>query len=161
MIEIARRQLGDAEASSKACGWANWKGGVKSSSAAWRWIAATIGARLWPALQHHSPAWRRGSLAALGGVIVHVLGARDQPRALLERAVGRERQPERLQIVGTAPLARYVAEHFEKLPKPYRSYRAGWVFRNEKPGPGRFRQFMQFDADTVGAPRRPRTPKCA
>ena len=37
------------------------------------------------------------------------------------------------------------------LPKPYRSYRAGWVFRNEKPGPGRFRQFMQFDADTVGA----------
>ena len=50
----------------------------------------------------------------------------------------------------TAPLARYVAEHYEKLPKPYRSYRAGWVFRNEKPGPGRFRQFMQFDADTVG-----------
>jgi histidyl-tRNA synthetase len=51
----------------------------------------------------------------------------------------------------TAPLARYVAEHYEKLPKPYRSYRAGWVFRNEKPGPGRFRQFMQFDADTVGS----------
>jgi histidyl-tRNA synthetase len=52
----------------------------------------------------------------------------------------------------TAPLARYVAENFERLPKPYRSYRAGWVFRNEKPGPGRFRQFMQFDADTVGTP---------
>ncbi|SEP64307.1 histidyl-tRNA synthetase [Faunimonas pinastri] len=52
----------------------------------------------------------------------------------------------------TAPLARYVAENFEALPKPYRSYRFGWVFRNEKPGPGRFRQFMQFDADTVGAP---------
>jgi histidyl-tRNA synthetase len=51
----------------------------------------------------------------------------------------------------TAPLARYFAENFEKLPKPYRSYRAGWVFRNEKPGPGRFRQFMQFDADTVGS----------
>jgi histidyl-tRNA synthetase len=51
----------------------------------------------------------------------------------------------------TAPLARYVAENYEKLPKPYRSYRAGWVFRNEKPGPGRFRQFMQFDADTVGS----------
>ena len=51
----------------------------------------------------------------------------------------------------TAPLARYVAENFENLPKPYRSYRHGWVFRNEKPGPGRFRQFMQFDADTVGA----------
>jgi len=50
----------------------------------------------------------------------------------------------------TAPLARYVAENWERLPKPYRSYRVGWVFRNEKPGPGRFRQFMQFDADTVG-----------
>jgi histidyl-tRNA synthetase len=51
----------------------------------------------------------------------------------------------------TAPLARFVAEHYDRLPKPYRSYRAGWVFRNEKPGPGRFRQFMQFDADTVGS----------
>src|ERR671927_2021984 len=51
----------------------------------------------------------------------------------------------------TAPLARYVAENFETLPKPYRSYRYGYVYRNEKPGPGRFRQFMQFDADTVGS----------
>src|SRR5882724_9989214 len=51
----------------------------------------------------------------------------------------------------TAPLARYVAENFDSLPKPYRSYRVGYVFRNEKPGPGRFRQFMQFDADTVGS----------
>ena len=50
----------------------------------------------------------------------------------------------------TAPLARYVAENYDRLPKPYRSYRQGWVFRNEKPGPGRFRQFMQFDSDTVG-----------
>src|SRR5436309_7757866 len=52
----------------------------------------------------------------------------------------------------TAPLARYVAENFDSLPKPYRSYREGYVYRNEKPGPGRFRQFMQFDADTVGSP---------
>src|ERR1700757_1721556 len=53
----------------------------------------------------------------------------------------------------TAPLARYVAERYgtESLVLPYRSYRHGWVFRNEKPGPGRFRQFMQFDADTVGS----------
>lgn len=51
----------------------------------------------------------------------------------------------------TAPLARYVAENYDALPKPYRSYRAGYVFRNEKPGPGRFRQFMQFDADIVGS----------
>ncbi|MEM8650912.1 MAG: histidine--tRNA ligase [Pseudomonadota bacterium] len=52
----------------------------------------------------------------------------------------------------TAPLARHVAENFNEIQMPYRTYRSGWVFRNEKPGPGRFRQFMQFDADTVGAP---------
>jgi histidyl-tRNA synthetase len=51
----------------------------------------------------------------------------------------------------TAPLARYVAENRNDLTLPYRSYRVGPVFRNEKPGPGRFRQFMQFDADTVGS----------
>lgn len=52
----------------------------------------------------------------------------------------------------TAPLARYVAENFDGLPKPFRRYQTGPVWRNEKPGPGRFRQFTQFDADTVGAP---------
>lgn len=52
----------------------------------------------------------------------------------------------------TAPLARHVAENFDALPKPFRRYQAGPVWRNEKPGPGRFRQFMQFDADTVGTP---------
>ena len=51
----------------------------------------------------------------------------------------------------TAPLARYVAETYQTLPKPLRRYQVGPVWRNEKPGPGRFRQFMQFDADTVGA----------
>ena len=52
----------------------------------------------------------------------------------------------------TAPLARYVGENYgTELVLPYRSYRAGYVYRNEKPGPGRFRQFMQFDADTVGS----------
>ncbi len=51
----------------------------------------------------------------------------------------------------TAPLARYVAQNFDKLPKPFRRYAFGNVYRNEKPGPGRFKQFMQFDADTVGS----------
>jgi len=50
----------------------------------------------------------------------------------------------------TAPLARYVAQNQQTLPKPYRRYAYGSVYRNEKPGPGRFRQFTQFDADTVG-----------
>jgi histidyl-tRNA synthetase len=51
----------------------------------------------------------------------------------------------------TAPLARYVAENYQNLPKPFRRYQTGRVWRNEKPGPGRFREFTQFDADTVGS----------
>jgi histidyl-tRNA synthetase len=51
----------------------------------------------------------------------------------------------------TAPLARYVAENYQNLPKPFRRYQVGRVWRNEKPGPGRYREFMQFDADTVGS----------
>jgi histidyl-tRNA synthetase len=51
----------------------------------------------------------------------------------------------------TAPLARFVAENYDALPKPYRRYAFGTVWRNEKPGPGRFREFIQCDADTVGA----------
>lgn len=50
----------------------------------------------------------------------------------------------------TAPLARYVAEHWERIPKPFRRYAAGPVWRNEKPGPFRFREFIQCDADAVG-----------
>jgi len=52
----------------------------------------------------------------------------------------------------TAPLARFAAENWQSLQKPFRRYAAGPVWRNEKPGPGRFRQFTQCDADTVGAP---------
>lgn len=53
----------------------------------------------------------------------------------------------------TAPLARFVAETKEGLPKPFRRYAYGPVWRNEKPGPGRFREFIQCDADTVGSAR--------
>ena len=52
----------------------------------------------------------------------------------------------------TAPLARVFAQHRRDLPNPYRRYAVGPVWRNEKPGPGRFRQFYQCDADTVGTP---------
>lgn len=52
----------------------------------------------------------------------------------------------------TAPLARVAAQYRNDLPSPYRRYAFGPVWRNEKPGPGRFRQFYQCDADTVGAP---------
>src|SRR5215472_7301972 len=51
----------------------------------------------------------------------------------------------------TAPLARYVAENYQNLPRPFRRYQIGTVFRNEKPGPGRYREFIQCDADTVGS----------
>jgi len=50
----------------------------------------------------------------------------------------------------TAPLARYVAKNYLEIPKPFKRYQLGTVWRNEKPGPGRYREFMQFDADYVG-----------
>ena len=53
----------------------------------------------------------------------------------------------------TAPLARFAAENWETLAKPFRRYAYGPVWRNEKPGPGRYRQFIQCDADTVGSAR--------
>ena len=53
----------------------------------------------------------------------------------------------------TAPLARFAAENWESLPKPFRRYAFGPIWRNEKPGPGRFREFTQCDADTLGSAR--------
>ena len=50
----------------------------------------------------------------------------------------------------TAPLARYVAKNYLEIPKPFKRYQLGTVWRNEKPGPGRFREFLQFDADFIG-----------
>ncbi len=50
----------------------------------------------------------------------------------------------------TAPLARYVAKNYMEIPKPFKRYQLGTVWRNEKPGPGRYREFLQFDADYVG-----------
>ena len=50
----------------------------------------------------------------------------------------------------TAPLARYSAKNFDSIPRPFKRYQLGTVWRNEKPGPGRFREFLQFDADYIG-----------
>ena len=50
----------------------------------------------------------------------------------------------------TAPLARYAAKNFDSLPRPFKRFQLGTVWRNEKPGPGRFREFLQFDADYIG-----------
>lgn len=76
----------------------------------------------------------------------------DRPNAGVFSVADDDEQWMSLRYDLTAPLARHVAENINEITLPYRTYRNGWVFRNEKPGPGRFRQFMQFDADTVGAP---------
>jgi len=76
----------------------------------------------------------------------------DRPNAGVFSVQDEDEQWMSLRYDLTAPLARHVSENINDIQLPYRTYRAGWVFRNEKPGPGRFRQFMQFDADTVGAP---------
>ena len=74
----------------------------------------------------------------------------DRPNAGVFSMADEDEQWMSLRYDMTAPLARYVAEHKLSLPTPYRRYAMGPVWRNEKPGPGRFRQFMQCDADTVG-----------
>ena len=74
----------------------------------------------------------------------------DRPNAGVFSISDEDEQWMSLRYDMTAPLARYVAEMGDKLAKPYRRYAMGPVWRNEKPGPGRFRQFMQCDADTVG-----------
>lgn len=51
----------------------------------------------------------------------------------------------------TVPLARVVAQ-YPDLPLPFRRYQVAPVWRTDKPDPGRFREFMQFDLDSVGTP---------
>jgi histidyl-tRNA synthetase len=75
----------------------------------------------------------------------------DRPNAGVFSFLDEDEQWLSLRYDLTAPLARYVAQNYDQLPKPYRRYQTGTVWRNEKPGPGRFREFVQFDADTVGA----------
>jgi histidyl-tRNA synthetase len=74
----------------------------------------------------------------------------DRPNAGVFSLQDEDEQWMSLRYDMTAPLARYVAENKQFIPTPYRRYTMGPVWRNEKPGPGRFRQFMQCDADTVG-----------
>lgn len=51
----------------------------------------------------------------------------------------------------TVPLARYVAENIGTLIFPFRRYETGEVFRGENTQAGRYAEFVQFDADVVGA----------
>jgi histidyl-tRNA synthetase len=83
-------------------------------------------------------------------VLGKFLPDQDRPNAGVFSFADEDGQWMSLRYDMTAPLARYCAENWQHLPKPYRRYAMGPVWRNEKPGPGRFRQFMQCDADTVG-----------
>ena len=87
---------------------------------------------------------------ALGGFLPDV----DRPNAgvFAWAEAGRDGEFLALRYDLTAPLARVYAQHRHDLPAPYRRYAMGPVWRDEKPGPDRFRQFWQCDADTVGAP---------
>jgi len=76
----------------------------------------------------------------------------DRPNAGVFAVQDDDEQRMALRYDLTAPLARFVAEAGQSLGRPFRRYAAGPVWRNEKPGPGRFREFWQCDADTVGAP---------
>ena len=51
----------------------------------------------------------------------------------------------------TVPLARVVSLYGDKLPRPFKRYQTGKVWRGEKPQAGRFREFVQFDADIIGS----------
>ncbi|MCC6919144.1 MAG: histidine--tRNA ligase [Alphaproteobacteria bacterium] len=75
----------------------------------------------------------------------------DQPDAGIFALKDQDEQWIALRYDLTAPLSRYVAQNIQALPLPFRRYQIGSVFRNEKPGPGRFREFTQFDVDTVGS----------
>ncbi|WP_188188821.1 histidine--tRNA ligase [Nonomuraea sp. SYSU D8015] len=50
----------------------------------------------------------------------------------------------------TVPLARFVAEHQSSLTFPFRAYNIGYVWRGDRPQRGRFREFLQCDADIIG-----------
>ncbi len=75
----------------------------------------------------------------------------DQPDAGIFALKDSDEQWVALRYDLTAPLSRYVAQNIQALPLPFRRYQIGSVYRNEKPGPGRFREFTQFDVDTVGS----------
>jgi hypothetical protein len=99
VVEVGRRQRRDPAGQLEGARMAELEGRREVELGACFWIASTIGPRLWPALVHHSPAAPSRTGPALRRVVVHVLGARDQPRPALEGAVGGERHEERLRVV--------------------------------------------------------------
>lgn len=62
-----------------------------------------------------------------------------------------EGEPLALRFDLTVPFARLLAQYPDKLKVPFRRYAIGTVWRADKPGPGRYRQFTQFDVDAAGS----------
>ena len=62
-----------------------------------------------------------------------------------------EGDPIALRFDHTVPFARLLAQYPGKLKTPFRRYAIGPVWRADKPGPGRFRQFTQLDVDAAGS----------
>src|SRR5687767_2606782 len=65
------------------------------------------------------------------------------------RVTNPEREELGLRFDLTVPLARVIAQYHE-LPRPFRRYQVSSVWRADKPDKGRFREFTQFDLDSVG-----------
>lgn len=65
------------------------------------------------------------------------------------RVTNPEREELGLRFDLTVPLARVIAQYAE-LPRPFRRYQVSPVWRADKPDKGRFREFTQFDLDSVG-----------
>ncbi|MCG3198597.1 MAG: histidine--tRNA ligase [Candidatus Omnitrophica bacterium] len=62
-----------------------------------------------------------------------------------------ESEPIAMRFDLTVPFARLIAQYPDKVKLPFRRYHIGPVFRADKPGPGRYRQFTQFDIDAAGS----------
>src|SRR4051794_15164605 len=78
--------------------------------------------------------------------------AGSEAQSSIFKVQGPEDDPLGLRFDMTVPLARVIAQYGADLPRPFRRYTVGSVWRADKPGPGRFREFTQFDLDSVGVP---------
>ncbi|MDH4069181.1 MAG: histidine--tRNA ligase [Ignavibacteria bacterium] len=83
--------------------------------------------------------------------LVSLVGYGEENQKQLFRFRNPEDEEVALRFDLTVPLARVVAQYPE-IPLPFRRYQVAPVWRADKPDPGRFREFLQFDLDSVGTP---------
>jgi histidyl-tRNA synthetase len=75
--------------------------------------------------------------------------AGQEAQASIFRVTNPENEALGLRFDLTVPLARVIAQ-YKDLPRPFRRYQVSPVWRADKPDKGRFREFTQFDLDSVG-----------